>query len=778
MTGLDGRRIEIRGTVQGVGFRPWVVRLARELGVNGAVWNDAAGVLIEAFAAPPTLDHFLSELRAHPPPAAQLTDFQVRSIPGADVSGFDIRESGATEERRVTIPPDLPTCAECLAELRDPSNRRYRYPFTNCTCCGPRYTIVRGLPYDRPATTMARFAMCEACQREYDDVSDRRYHAQPNACPVCGPRLQALTREGRPVEGDPILLAASALRSGQIVALKGLGGFHLAVDATHAEAVRLLRARKRRDEKPFAVMVRDLEAARRVAQLSPADEALLGGIERPVVLVARREPSSIAAKVAPGLHRLGLMLPYTPLHHLLLDELDRPLVMTSGNLSEEPIAIHDDALARLGSLADLLVVHDREIEARADDSVAQVVSSKPMLLRRSRGYVSRGHRLARPVARPVLACGAHLKNTFCLATGDAAYLSAHVGDLENLETLTAFEEGVDRMERLLQIRPEVLAHDLHPEYLSTQYARRRTGVIAIPVQHHHAHVVSAMVQHGLQGKVLGLAWDGTGLGTDGTSWGSELLLAGAEGFERLATFRSLPLAGGERAIREVWRLTLVALDDAFDGAPPLDELELFREVPQEEVALVRQMVASGLNSPRAHGAGRYFDAMGALALGRRRARYEGQAAIALEQAADPTADRAYPFEIDLGVWPWSVDLRPAFREAVRDLLEGRSPGVVSARFHAALVAAASELLRLARDRFGKLPAVLTGGCFQNVRLSSGVVKAVSPDMAVFLHEDIPAGDGGLSIGQAVIADAVARTISQGSRSCVSEFQAGCSKSTG
>ncbi len=764
-----GRRLRIRGTVQGVGFRPWVVRHSRERGLRGAVWNDAEGVVIEAFGPETHLDLWVEELRETPPPAARLTHFEVERIPAAPkdaYSGFDIRHSEVTSERRVTVPPDLPTCAACLAELRDEGDRRYRYPFINCTCCGPRYTIVTGLPYDRPETTMASFSMCPDCQAEYDRVEDRRFHAQPNACPVCGPRLTLVDSSGRPVAAaDPIRAVVEALEAGKVVALKGLGGFHLAVDATNPDAVQLLRDRKRRDEKPFAVMVKDLEAARALADLNEAEASLLCGVERPIVLARRLRGSAVAPNVSPGLERVGLMLPYTPLHHLLFDPVtrapppkergSRALVMTSGNLSDEPIArTNEEALSRLGMLCDLVLLHDRDIEARADDSVAQVVAEGPQLLRRSRGYVSRGTPLPVRLSQPVLATGALLKNTFCLASGDVAYLGAHVGDLENLETLCAFEEGVARMERLLQIRPEVIAHDLHPEYLSTAYARGREGVVRVGVQHHHAHVVSAMVQHGLAGEVLGLAWDGTGHGPDGTAWGSELLRVDTVGFERLATFRPLRIAGGDRAIKDVWRIALAALDDAFDGDPPLDRLPLFDQVSAAERAGVRQMIKEGLNAPWVHGAGRYFDAVGALVLGRRAARYEGQLAMTLEQTCDATERRPYRFQIDCSRRPFEVDLRPTLRDAVRELAQGRAPGTVAARFHETLVSVAAELAQLAQAGLGPLPVVLTGGCFQNARLAGGVKRALAFKTRVLTHGEIPAGDGGLAVGQVVIADAL------------------------
>ena len=471
----------------------------------------------------------------------------------------------------------------------------------------------------------------------------------------------------------------------------------------------------------------------------------------------RRPEAELSDQVAPGNPLIGLFLPYSPLHHLLLADLDRPLVMTSGNPSGEPITHRDaEALERLAPIADLFLVHDREIESPCDDSVARVIAGTPVVFRRARGYVPRPVHV-RPLAHPVLACGAQLKNTFCLAVGDAAYLGPHVGDLDQVETLRSFEQSISRMEGWLDVRPEVVAHDLHPGYLSTAYARARPDVLRIGVQHHHAHVASVMAEHGLDGTVLGVAYDGTGYGTDGTAWGGELLLADFGGFERLATFRPLPLPGGDAAIREVWRIALALLDDAFDHAAPLERIPLFSTVPPESVAVVRRMIETQLNAPRARGVGRYFDAVGALVLQRPASRYEGQVAMALDFAADPDESASYPFAIDEHATPWEVDLRPLVRALVSDLAAGASAASIAAKFHNTLVIATVECVRAAAQRIGRLPVVLTGGCFQNPRLAHGVVAALTPDLAVHLHRDVPPGDGGIALGQAVVADAMARS---------------------
>jgi hydrogenase maturation protein HypF len=766
----EGRRLTLTGTVQGVGFRPFVYRLARELGLAGRVWNDAGGVTVEISGAPGALEAFQRRLGAEAPAAARVEALRAEAIAPQPGAAFEIVPSGGAAERRVAIPPDLATCPDCLRELRDPADRRHRYPFTNCTSCGPRFTIALGVPYDRPATTMAGFRLCPACAREYGDPADRRFHAQPNACPACGPRVSLLDRSGAAVAcPDPVSRAAEALAAGAIVAVKGVGGYHLACDATSPEAVRTLRARKRREEKPLAVMVADLPAARALADLGPAEEALLGSVERPIVLCRRRPGARIAPEVAPESPLLGILLAYAPLHHLLLEGAGRPLVMTSGNLSEEPIAFEDeDARSRLSGIADLFLAHDRPIASRCDDSVARVVAGRPLVMRRARGYVPRPVRVTPAFSRPVLAVGAQLKNACCLARGEEATLGPHVGDLDDLETYAAFEAAVARLEGFLSLRPELLACDLHPLYHSTRYAHARAAALSVPlveVQHHHAHAAAAMAEHGLAGPVLALAWDGTGLGTDGTAWGGELLLAGRARFERLATFRPLPLAGGDLAIREPWRIALAALLDAFGEDAPLSRLPLFAAVPAHELAVARRMLDTGFNCPPAHGAGRAFDAAGALALGRATSRFEGQVALALDAAAEAGEQAAYPFEVvELGAGRDGaldqLDLRPLWRALAGDVLAGTPPGAISARFHQALCQAGAELVRRALARLGDLPVVLTGGCFQNARLAEGTLGALGTSVRVYLHGTVPPGDGGIALGQAVVADAVASGLAE------------------
>jgi len=754
---VEGRRIRITGTVQGVGFRPWVYRIAHDAGVTGRVRNDMGGVTIDAFGEPPAMAHFVG-LLGHPPPAARIDGVAIVEIEPEPARGFEIARSDRGADRHVSIPPDLAVCDECVAEIFDSGNRRYRYPFTNCTNCGPRFTIANDVPYDRAATTMARFGMCPACAREYKDVGDRRFHAQPNACPVCGPRLMLRAPDGAHLHAEDCLtVAAQAIAEGLIVALKGLGGFHLACDATSEDAVRRLRCRKHRDEKPFAVMVGDLDAAASIVSVTPEAIALLRSPERPIVLLPKRAGSGIADGVAPGNTLLGVMLAYSPLHHILLHDAARPLVMTSGNLSDEPIVVdNEEALDRLDDVADLFVMHDRDIASRCDDSVVAMIAGTGAVLRRSRGYVPRSIRVARGFARPVLACGALVKNTFCIGAGTDAWLGPHIGDLEHLAAFTAYTAAIARMERFLEIEPEIIAYDMHPDYMSTLYARQRPEAIKVAVQHHHAHIVSAMSEHGITDTAIGIAYDGTGYGTDGTIWGGEVLVATPAAFRRAATFRPLPLVGGDHAIRWPWRVALALVVDAFDGALPHDVRALFAGVPDSDVELVRRVLRSRLRVPLARGVGRYFDAFGALFLGRTSASFEGQIALEWNQAADPAVARAYGFEIAGAHCCDEIDLRPAVREAVADYLRGEPASAIAAAFHNTIAAATDVVVRRTIAQIGAQPIVASGGCFQNARLAESVRAALAPEHTVLLHATVPSGDGGIALGQAVVADAIAR----------------------
>lgn len=753
----QGRLIAISGIAQGVGFRPFIHRLAQAEQVSGCVYNDAKGVAIEAFGPAAALERFVGRLAAEAPAPASIERLAVSSIAFQPRTGFAIAASRQTAGGRVSIPADLAVCSACLAETFDPRNRRFGYPFTNCTNCGPRFTIVRELPYDRAATTMASFNMCAACRGEYEDSADRRFHAQANCCPACGPRLWPADAQGKRIETEePIELAAAALRAGALVAVKGLGGFHLACDATSSAAVALMRRRKRRDEKPFAVMVANLRQARRLAALSQAERELLVSPKRPIVLVRGIGDGALAEAVAPGSPMLGLMLAYTPLHHLLLQAVGRPLVMTSGNLSDEPIAYRNEAaLQRLAGIADLFLLHDRDIVAACEDSVTRIIDGGPMVMRRARGYVPHPVAVRRPFDEPILAVGGQLKNSFCIGLEGAAWFGSHIGNLDSLESCEAFEEEVSRMERMLGVRPRIVAHDLHPDYQSTRYACARAAASRVAVQHHHAHVAGAIAENGIAGKVLGVAFDGSGLGTDGAMWGGELLLADAGGFARIATLRPIALAGGDRAIGEVWRLALALLDDAFDDAWDMRRIELFRAPGARDIATVRRMVASGLNTVPAHGAGRYFDAVGALLFARPRAAFEGQVALMLDNVADPGEAGGYEFVLDQTRTPWQLDLRPMARRIVAELQAGAGRGQIAARFHNTLVAGTAAMVRAALASFGRTPVVLSGGCFQNPRLAEGIAAALRGVTSVHLNHEVPPGDGGLALGQALVAQAVA-----------------------
>ncbi|MBN1947014.1 MAG: carbamoyltransferase HypF [Bradymonadales bacterium] len=754
----QGRRIEIRGVVQGVGFRPWVARLASDSGLTGRIGNCESGVLIQVFGTVEALDRFLEVLGTSPPPVVSIDRIHWEEIPLEPCERFTIELGGESDERRVHIPPDLGICQDCREEIADPADRRYRYPFTTCALCGPRFTIARDIPYDRPRTTMAAFAMCPQCKGELESVEGRRFGAHTNACSVCGPRLTLLRADGQPLDAvDPLLSAAAALKEGLTIAVKGLGGFHLACDATSSHAVARLRGRMNRDQKPFAVMVRDLEEADRVAHLGPTEQQQLTGPPHPTLLLRRRDPSPLVREVTLGSPLLGLMLPATAMDHLLLAEVGRSLVMAAGRLGEEPIAyLNMEAVERLSNLADYFLVHNREIETPCEDSVVRVFGEQPVLLRRSLGYVPRPITVSQPFTQPVLACGAHLKNTFCLGMDDVAYLGPHIGDLENLEAYELYQAAIQRMERFVRIRPQVIAHDLHRDYLSTTYARNRFAPITVAVQHQHAHVASVIGEHRIEGPVIGVAFEGTGVGTDGTTWGGELLVANLEKYKRVATFRPIPLAGGDTAVRQVWRIALALLDDAFDGNPPLSRLELFDLVDQQDVDVVRSMMRQRLNTTLARGVGRYLDGYGSLVLSYLESSFDRQVALAWEFAANLEESGQYPYAIDFEETPWVVDLRPTTRELVVDLLEGCSRAVIATRFHNTLIAITVELIRTTRARFGKAPVVLTGDCFQNAVLTEGLLQRLVPELTLYLPRQVPFDDGALALGQALVAEAQLR----------------------
>jgi hydrogenase maturation protein HypF len=723
--------VHVTGVVQGVGFRPFVWALAHSLDLHGWVRNDTAGVVAEVEGSRPDLARFLVALRVEAPPLARVDEVRSVQVALTGDEDFALLTSALGGPHRVLVGADAASCAACLAEVDDPTDRRYGYSFGSCTHCGPRYTIVRDVPYDRSRTTMAGFPMCADCRREYDDPADRRFHAQPVCCPACGPSLSM-----------PVTAAAELLRRGQVLAVKGIGGFHLAVLATDDAAVARLRRRKHREDRPFALMVRDLAAARRLCDVGALEAELLMSVARPIVLLARH--GQVAPSVAPGQRSLGLMLPYTPLHHLLMAEADAPLVLTSGNVSDEPIAHDDaDARARLGSIADAFLTHDRPIETRVDDSVVKVVRDRVVPIRRSRGYVPASIRLPVVLRRQALACGAQVKSTFALGRGDLAFVSHHIGDLDDWATYRSYERGIAHLRRLFEIRPELVVHDLHPDYASTRYADGCEGVDLLGVQHHHAHVASCLVDNGLAEPVLGVAFDGTGLGSDGTLWGGEVLRADLRSFERVGHLRPVPLPGGERAVREPWRMALAYLRAAYGDDVP--ELPV---VGHPHWRAVAGLADSGL-APTTSSAGRLFDAVAAIAGVRDTVTYEGQAAIELEQLADTGAAGSYPLPLDGTV----VDGAALVRSVVEDLGAGVPVAQVSARFHATLALTVAELCDAVRE--GLSTVALSGGVWQNSLLLTRTLDALEArGFRVLTHQQVPCNDGGISLGQLAVAAAL------------------------
>ncbi|WP_348268050.1 carbamoyltransferase HypF [Edaphobacter paludis] len=766
--------ILVRGIVQGVGFRPFVYKLATSLELAGFVFNSSSGVTIEVEGDASAIRTFIDSLKLHPPQLAEILDLTVSEIVPEGRKGFDILESREEPGEFALVSPDAGTCDACWRDFGDPSNRRFGYPFTNCTHCGPRYTIIRDIPYDRPKTTMSEFVMCKECSAEYGDPADRRFHAQPNACAVCGPSLCLVPSGASPDDCSftgkdslpPIRMARQLLREGKIVAVKGLGGFLLACDASNAAAAAELRRRKRRPDKPFALMARDLQAIKSICAVSPADEAALQHLRRPIVVLSRLSPEDAGGNnlpdvLAPGNNTLGIMLPYTPLHYLLFS--DSPgsaseftaLVMTSGNLSEEPIVVSNaDALQRLSSIADWFLLHNRDIATRVDDSVVRIFERRERVLRRSRGFVPLAIDLNIELNQ-VLAVGAELKNTFCLTRGRHAILSQHIGDLENYESMCFFGETLEKMKHLFQISPTAIAYDLHPDYRSTRMALDSGIDRRFAVQHHHAHIASCMAENHLRGKVIGVAMDGTGLGTDGTIWGGEFLVANLAGFERRGHLRTVPLPGGDAAIRQPWRMALSYLRDSFGSQIP-EEIAFLKAVPGAQLNLVDTMISRHIQTVQTSSCGRLFDAVAALLGLGSEVTFEGQAAIALEMAVEPSVTDRYEYGLQQAE-PIVVDLRQTVVAVVRDLARGRRPNEIAACFHNTLSAAIVEVCCCIRKSDGLDRVCLSGGVFQNQILLGLTARELRRlGFGVFLHALVPANDGGISLGQAVIANELLR----------------------
>jgi len=742
--------IQIEGIVQGVGFRPFVYGLAHQHELTGWVYNDERGVTIEVEGDKDRVKGFLSGLSS-PPPLATIDKTDVSYLLPFGYEEFEIKMSGAGDERRALISPDIATCKDCLNELFDPPDRRFHYPFTNCTNCGPRFTIIEDIPYDRHNTTMAPFKMCPACDAEYHDPSDRRFHAQPNACPDCGPDLRLFAASGMRVAAhDPLGETVRLLQGGKIVAIKGLGGFHLGCDATREDVVSRLRKRKFREDKPFALMCRDVGVVSRLCRLDSLSRGVLESKERPIVILPRKRDAKVAPSVAPFQKTLGVMLPYTPLHHLLFVEGIEVLVMTSGNVSDEPISFKDaEALSRLKKIADFFLIHNREIRTRCDDSVVKPFNGTITFLRRARGFAPFPIKLNRS-GRSVLACGADLKNTFCLTRDNSAFVSQHIGDMENLETLNSFVQGTELFKQLFQIEPELIVHDLHPDYHSARYAMG-VDLPRIGVQHHFAHALSCMAEYNAMGPALAVVLDGTGYGEDGTVWGGEFLEVTVREYRRLGHLRQIPLPGGDRAVQEPWRMAAVYLERVFGEIEGL-QLPFTRGIDLERWSQLRRAIEAGLNSPPCSSMGRLFDAVSALLGVRESVNYEGQAAIELEQIAEQGERGVYPFEIIEYGDTLVVNPDPMIEAIVQDIRGGEASTIISARFHNSVVKVVCEMAQKLREWKGLSDIFLSGGVFQNTFLLGRLWDMLrEKGFTVYTHQKVPSNDGCISLGQAYYA---------------------------
>ena len=766
---LVARSLKVKGIVQGVGFRPFVYQLANQYGIKGEVANTSSGVIINIEGTRKNIDPFCIDLAEKSPPLAHITSISVHKKPVKGFTGFTIAKSKGKALRSALISPDVSVCNDCLRELFDPADRRYQYPFINCTNCGPRYTIIYDIPYDRPKTSMKHFKMCKRCQAEYDDPTNRRFHAQPNACADCGPHVTLYDNTGERVATQNFIKkTAELLKDGYIVAIKGLGGFHLAVNAENHNAVIRLRKRKHREQKPLAIMSYDIEHIGKYAHIEPEEEKLLTSLQRPIVILKKKEPNSLSEEVSPRNMYFGTMLPYTPLHYLLLQNDFIALVMTSGNLSEEPIAIdNEDAFKRLSDIADYFLIHNREIYLRSDDSIVKRTADATRFIRRSRGYIPIPIFLKQK-APQILACGAELKNTVCLTKKNNAFLSQHIGDLENLATYEFFMLTIEHMKRILDIKPEIIAFDLHPDYLSTRYAKEFKDIKKVQVQHHHAHIISCMAENRLDGSVIGLSFDGTGYGTDGNIWGGEVLVADAGQFRRAAYLSYVPMPGSAKAIKEPWRMAVSYLYDAFNESFWDLDLPMFKEIDEKKIKIMVDMISKKINSPYTSSLGRLFDGVAAIIGIRNQVFFEGQAAMELEMLIAPTLSsekdqwRAGEKTIATYDYEWVskdgyiVLLEPIIRGVVKDMEKGVHPSEISSKFHMTLICLFSELCEVIRKESGLNRVVLSGGVFQNSILLTGLIRKLEKkSFEVFTHHLVPTNDGGISFGQAMVAAAIA-----------------------
>ena len=751
------KHLKVNGIVQGVGFRPFIFQLAEQYDLKGEVANSSSGVTIHIEGLAEKIASFETDLSAKSPPLAYIVEIKGQPDTVRNYAGFSITKSKDEAKISTLISPDVSVCDDCLAELLDPDDRRYHYPFINCTNCGPRYTIIDDIPYDRPKTSMRQFKMCAVCQAEYDDPNNRRFHAQPNACADCGPRVDLYDHRHSPISlKDPIGKATDLLKQGHILAVKGLGGYHLAVDAANTDAVIRLRNRKLREEKPFALMSYDLETIRRYALVGAAEEKMLTSIQRPIVLLRKMHANCISAEVAPNNKYFGVMLPYAPLHYLILKREFVALVMTSGNLSDEPIAIdNDDAFKRLSGIADYFLIHNRDIYLRSDDSIVRNNAGAGRFLRRSRGYVPIPIFLKQEMPS-ILACGAELKNTICVTKQDKAFLSQHIGDLENLATYEFLKLTADHLKRILDIEPDIVAFDMHPDYLSTRFAQEQQCDVKIQVQHHHAHIVSCMAEHKLDGPVIGLSFDGTGYGADGAIWGGEILIAEEHDFERAGHLAYVAMPGGAAAIKAPWRMAVSYLQDACGQGFHDLGLPVFEEIEKDQLTIISEMIAKGVNAPLTSSLGRLFDGVAAICGIRNQVNFEGQAAMELEMLAVDTEDSVYEYEW-LSDDAYKILPAPIIRGIVNDLREGKPVADISAKFHRTLICLFVDLCTVIRKDRDLNRVVLSGGVFQNSILLTGLVKGLEArNFSVFSHQQVPTNDGGISLGQAVVASAVSR----------------------
>lgn len=746
------RSLKVNGIVQGVGFRPYVYQLANTYDLKGEIANTSSGIILHVEGPQEKIDSFSKDLFTQSPPLAHITEISSSPVTVRNYENFIITESKKEQTVSTLISPDVCICNDCLKELLNPKDRRHRYPFINCTNCGPRYTIIDNLPYDRPYTSMKFFQMCDKCQAEYDDPLNRRFHAQPNACPVCGPHVTLYNNSRKKVATqDPIKKTTALLKQGNIIALKGLGGFHLVADAENIEVVKNLRKRKHREEKPFAIMSYDVGHIRSYAHMDAEEERIIKSLERPIVLLEKKLPNTISEQVSPRNKNYGVMLPYTPLHYLILQHDFRALVMTSANISEEPIVIdNDEAFERLSDVADFFLMHNRDIYIRSDDSIVKRIADNTRLIRRSRGYVPTPLFLKNKLP-PILACGAELKNTICLTIDDKAFLSQHIGDLENFQAYEFFQMTIEHLKRILQIEPEIIAYDLHPDYLSTRYAEEQGDIKKIQVQHHHAHIVGCMAENSMGGEVIGLSFDGTGYGTDGAIWGGEVLICDEKDFKRAATLSYVPMPGSNAAIKEPWRMAVSYLYDAFGQELWNLDLPFIKEIGEENIKIIIDMIIKDINSPKTSSLGRLYDGIAAIVGIRNTVVFEGQAAMELEMMAEENIDTAYEYEWEPGdlirILP-----DPIIRGIVEDMARGVSPSEISAKFHSTLIHLFSDLCVKIGKEVNINRVVMSGGAFQNSILLTGLINSLkAKGFKVFTNSIVPTNDGGISLGQAMVA---------------------------